>query len=74
MEKFYINPDITSAQTLPATFYRSQEVFDAIKERVFDKTWQWVGDANTNIPLVESVYPFTLLDNFIAEPMMLVRR
>ena len=30
MEKFYVNPDITSAQTLPATFYRSQEVFDAL--------------------------------------------
>jgi choline monooxygenase len=73
MEKFYINPDITCAQTLPATFYRSQEVFDALKERVFEKTWQWVGDANNTIPLVESVYPITLLENFIAEPMMLVR-
>lgn len=73
MEKFYINPDITCAQTLPATFYRSQEVFDALKERVFEKTWQWVGDANNTIPLVESVYPLTLLENFIAEPIMLVR-
>ncbi|MFT5890397.1 MAG: choline monooxygenase [Dokdonia sp.] len=73
MEQFYIHPDITQAETLPASFYRSQEVFDAIKERIFEKTWQWIGDATTCIPLTESVYPFVLLDNYLTEPMMVVR-
>ncbi|WP_299763824.1 aromatic ring-hydroxylating dioxygenase subunit alpha [uncultured Dokdonia sp.] len=73
MEHFYIHPDITQAETLPASFYRSQEVFDAIKERVFKSTWQWIGDANSCIPLTESVFPFVLLDNYLTEPMMVVR-
>ena len=71
--KFHINPDITNSETLPASFYRSQEVFDALKERVFETTWQWVGDANSTVPLSESVYPFVILDNFISEPLLLVR-
>lgn len=73
MENFYINTDINSAETLPAFFYRSQEVFEAIKERVFLTSWHWVGDATTTVPLAQSVYPFVLHDNFISEPMLLVR-
>jgi len=73
MEHFYIHPDITKAETLPASFYRSQDVFDAIKERIFETTWQWIGDADSCIPLTESVYPFVLLDNYLTEPMMVVR-
>lgn len=74
MENYYINPDIAYAETLPASFYRSQEVFNALKERVFETTWQWIGDSNNTVPLSESVFPFTLLDHFIAEPMMVVRQ
>lgn len=73
MEKFYINPDITKAETLPASFYRDDAVFEHIKEAVFGKTWQWIGDANTLVPLSEHVYPFTLLDHYLTEPMLLVR-
>ena len=41
---FYINPDITKAETLPASFYKDPTVFDDIKEKVFLRTWQWLGD------------------------------
>ncbi|NQY05628.1 MAG: Rieske 2Fe-2S domain-containing protein [Flavobacteriaceae bacterium] len=73
MEKFYINPDISQAETLPASFYKSDTVFERIKEAIFEHTWQWIGDANTLVPLSEHVYPFTLLDNYLTEPMLLVR-
>ena len=73
MESFYINPDIRKAQTLPASFYRSDTIFDVLKEAVFEKTWQWVGDSDSLLPLGESVFPFTLLDNYLTEPMLLVR-
>ena len=73
MEKFYIHPDITKAETLPAHFYRDDVVFDRIKEAIFERTWQWIGDANTLLPLSGHAYPFSLLDNYIAEPMLLVR-
>ena len=73
MEKFYIDPDITKAETLPASFYRDDEIFERIKEAIFEKTWQWIGDSNTLLPLSEHVYPFTLLDHYLTEPMLLVR-
>jgi choline monooxygenase len=73
MDKFYINPDITMAETLPASFYKSKEVFEKLKENVFLKSWQWVGDENTLVPLTESAYPFVLLDNYLTEPLLIVR-
>ena len=73
MTKFYINPDITKAETLPAKFYKSQEVFDLLKEKVFVKAWQWLGDASTLVPLTESAYPLVLLEGYLTEPLLLVR-
>ena len=32
---FNINPDITKAETLPATFYKDPFVFETVKEKVF---------------------------------------
>ena len=73
MENFYIDSDIKKAETLPATFYKNQEVFDRLKEDVFVKSWQWIGDENSLVPLTESVHPFVLLDSFLTEPLLVVR-
>ena len=70
--KFYVNPNIKEAETLPAAFYRSHDVFNSIQEKVFLKTWQWVGDESL-VPLTETVHPFILMDNYLTEPLMLVR-
>jgi phenylpropionate dioxygenase-like ring-hydroxylating dioxygenase large terminal subunit len=70
--KFNINPDIKKAETLPASFYKDQAVFGAIKEKVFLKSWQWIGDENL-VQIPHSVHPFVLLDNYITEPMLLTR-
>ena len=69
---FHIHPNIHQAETLPASFYRNPEVFDALKERVFLKSWQWIGHENL-IPLSGSMHPFTLLPNYLDEPLLLVR-
>ncbi len=69
---FHIHPDIAKAETLPASFYRDSTVFEKIKERIFLRSWQWIGDENlVNIP--QSVYPFVLLDKFLTEPLVLTR-
>tara|TARA_R110000868_G_scaffold114364_1_gene306543 strand:- start:24866 stop:25948 length:1083 start_codon:yes stop_codon:yes gene_type:complete len=70
--KFKINADITKAETLPALFYKDQKVFDTIKEKIFLKTWQWIGDENL-APTAHSVYPFVLLDNYLTEPLLLTK-
>lgn len=73
MEKYHINKDIKKAETLPAQFYRSQEVFDKLRENIFAKSWQWIGDENTLVPIAESVYPLILLENFLTEPILVTR-
>lgn len=71
-EKFYINPDITKAETLPASFYKNQAVFNSLKKNVFLKTWQWIGDKSL-VSSSQSVYPFILMDGFLNEPMLLTQ-
>ena len=41
MENFHIDENIKKAETLPATFYRSDEVFELLKKRVFKRSFQW---------------------------------
>ncbi len=64
MDTLSIHPDITQAETLPAWFYRSPQVFDQMTEKVFAKSWQFIGDAGL-LPLHDSVYPFTLLEHHL---------
>jgi choline monooxygenase len=73
MSKNYnIDPDIRKAETIPAEFYKSQSVFESVKEKIFLKSWQWIGDENL-IKQQESVHPFVLLDSFLTEPIVLTK-
>lgn len=71
MKKYYINPDITEAETLPSEFYKSQAVFEQMKDDIFLKSWQWLGTENELVPLTESVHPIFLLDSYLNEPIVL---
>ena len=71
-KQFYINPDIKKAETLPASFYTNPSVFEALKEHVFVKSWQWLGDESL-LPLTETVHPLVLLDGYLTEPLLLSR-
>ena len=73
MEKYYVNPNIEEAKTLPSSFYKSSETFSDVKDNIFLKCWHFIGDENSLIPLSKSAYPFILLDNFLSEPLVLVR-
>ncbi len=70
--RFHIDPDISKAETLPAEFYRNQEVFEAIKDRVFLKSWQWLGDEDL-VALPQQIHPMILLDGYLTEPLVLTR-
>ena len=74
LKKFYIDPDIRIAETLPADFYQSQSVFEQIKTQIFERSWHWIGDSNSILPLNESVYPFVLLEYYLKEPLLLIRK
>jgi choline monooxygenase len=72
MTNFHVDPDIRKAETLPASFYRDKAIFDLLKNKVFYRTWQWIGDESL-VPKAQSVYPFILLEDFLTEPILLTR-
>lgn len=45
VEPFEIDPDIRRASTLPARVNSDPEYFELQKDRVFARSWQWVGDS-----------------------------
>lgn len=67
-----IDPDIRRAWTPPAEFYRSAAAFDAVREAVFARSWQYVGDVN-QLKAPGSAVPTTLLEGLIDEPLLLTR-
>ena len=69
---FSIDPDIRKAATLPDSFYRDASVFEALREKVFYRTWQWIGD-DRKLAEKGAALPFTLLEGFLDEPMVLTR-
>ncbi|MGB5378172.1 aromatic ring-hydroxylating oxygenase subunit alpha [Muriicola sp.] len=70
--KFNIDPDITKASTLPSSFYKDPDIFEAIKQKIFYRSWQWIGDSH-KVRSKGTAYPFVLLRDFLEEPMLLTK-
>mgnify|MGYP001174192387 FL=1 len=70
--KFNIDPDIRIAETLPAEFYRSSEVYEELKKKVFASSWQFVCDTD-RVKIPGSIFPFTMLEGYLNEPLLLTR-
>lgn len=71
-KKFYIDPEISKASTLPSSFYREPEIFESIKNKIFYRSWQWIGDTK-KVDSIGSAHPFVLLEGFLEEPMVLTK-
>lgn len=41
--RFSVDPDIALARTLPGRFYHDEAVWALTRERVFARSWQWLG-------------------------------
>jgi choline monooxygenase len=67
-----IDPDIAAARTLPGSFYSDADVFAALRERVFARTWQWLGTLD-DVAEPESLAPRMLLPGLLDEPLLLTR-
>ena len=72
MKEFYVDPDIASAKTLHASFYKDQEVFNFCREHIFASSWQFVGHTGL-VAHKGDVHPFTLLGSCLDEPLILTR-
>ena len=72
MSRFYVDPDISRAQTLSTDFYTDPAVFELAKEKLFSGSWQFIGDTGL-VSEPGRCYPFTLLEHFLDEPLLLTR-
>jgi choline monooxygenase len=72
MPRFFVDPDIAKAKTLDTAFYTDARIFEESKEKLFASSWQFAGDIDL-VKEAGQVHPFTLLENFLDEPLMLSR-
>ena len=70
--RYAVDDDIARASTLPAAFYRDAGAWEATRERVFARSWQWLGDL-ADVAAPSSLSPRTLLPGILDEPLVLSR-
>jgi len=69
---YEIDADITRASTLPGRFYADPVAFGVMRERVFARSWQFLGDLS-DVGKPCSLSPRDLLPDFLDEPLLLAR-
>lgn len=69
MTIFEVDPDICIARTLASDFYTDPEYFEISKEKIFARTWQFIGTADE----VNNLRPVNILEGFLGEPALLVK-
>jgi len=69
---YCVDPDITVASTLESAFYRDHDAYALARERVFARTWQWLGMLD-DVAAPESLAPRTMLPGLLDEPLLLAR-
>jgi choline monooxygenase len=67
-----IDPDIRRAATLPAEVYREAAYFEAARQRVFARSWQFVSDTD-RLKGPGHMLPTTVLEGYLDEPLLLTR-
>ena len=67
-----IDADIRQAATLPSAVYADPAYFTLARERVFARTWQFVTDTD-RLKVPGTLYPWTMLEGFVDEPLLLTR-
>jgi choline monooxygenase len=72
MAVFDIHPDIAQAKTISTDFYLDPHFFRESKEKIFSKSWHFVGDAD-QVKDNGWVTPVSLLQEFLNEPLLLSR-
>jgi choline monooxygenase len=69
---YFVDPDITIASTLDSAFYRDEAVYTLARDRIFARTWQWLGDLD-DVSTLGSLSPCDLLPGLLDEPLLLAR-
>ena len=69
---YRIDADISIASTLDRNFYRDEAAYALARERIFARSWQWIGRLG-DIESSGSLAPRDLLPGLLDEPLLLAR-
>ena len=72
MNHLFIDPNIAKASTISTNIYTSEILFEAAKEKIFAPSWQFIGSKEM-VKFNGDVQPFTLLENYMNEPLLLTK-
>ncbi len=72
MKPLFVDENIEIASTIPASFYTSPHWYEACKEKIFAKTWQFCL-AQDELRLPGQLAPHTLLPGLLDEPLLFIR-
>ncbi|MEQ1646826.1 MAG: aromatic ring-hydroxylating dioxygenase subunit alpha, partial [Pyrinomonadaceae bacterium] len=67
MIRLTVDEDIKKARTLASDFYTAPAYFDASIEKIFSRSWQFLGD----ITEIDGLKPVTMLPETLSEPLLL---
>jgi choline monooxygenase len=73
--QFEVHPDITRAHTPPAALYLDPAAYTQMRERVFARSWHWLGRPADEPGLSEpgALSPLSLLPGLLDEPLLWAR-
>ncbi len=67
-----MDKNIATAKTLDTSFYLDKHYHEAAKEKIFSKSWQFVGDTE-QVKEDGWVTPIHLMEHYLSEPLILSR-
>ncbi|MBA2335080.1 MAG: Rieske 2Fe-2S domain-containing protein [Blastocatellia bacterium] len=67
MADFEIESDIRKARTLSSEFYTDERYFELSKEKIFVRSWQFIGTSHG----VNNLKPVFMLEGFLNEPVLI---
>lgn len=67
-----VDADIRKASTIPSAFYKDTDIYRSSFEKVFARSWQFVGDTDM-VRVPGAVHPLTMLEGSLDEPLVLTR-
>jgi choline monooxygenase len=67
-----VDADITRASTISSRVYHDPEIYRAQRDRIFASSWQFICD-DSHVKVPGQIYPFTLLEGCLDEPLLLTR-
>jgi choline monooxygenase len=69
---FDVDPDVAAASTLDKAFYVDPAAWALARERLFARSWQWLGGL-ADVAMPASLAPRDLLPGLLDEPLLLAR-